>query len=71
MKYLKEEINSTDKTRFVIALGKKEARIMFSLLLKAEKYMPRISETTEIVSSIGNMRRCLQKLVKEMPDDKI
>lgn len=67
MKYIKEQISAKEKTRYMFAIGKSEAKILYALLDKAIRYMPRTftTKTTE-----ARMRDMISEIRKSIPDMK-
>ncbi|MEN8253047.1 MAG: hypothetical protein ABFQ62_01565 [Patescibacteria group bacterium] len=55
MKFTQVELAGSGKTRYVFALGKKEAEILLGLLEKAYRFTPKTTETSIVCSHIGNM----------------
>ena len=67
MKFQRLEITNThnEHERFVLHIGRKETEILISLLHKARMYMPKVAQTTPVLSSVGQMEREFRKLVSK------
>lgn len=66
MRYLYDQVAGNGKPRLVFALGEQEAIIIFGLLEKANKYMPKTPETQFDHARIKNMYEELRPLAKEI-----
>ena len=68
MKFIKEETAGAGHTRYMFAMGKKEAQVMFSLLVKAHRYMPKTIETVTEHRRVWNMLKTIKEAIPEMND---
>lgn len=66
MRYLYKEQSGNHKTLLTFALGHQEALIIYALLGKAKKYMPKTFETQFDQARINAMYNTLQPLMKEL-----
>lgn len=67
MKFIKEEISGKEKTRYMLALGRSEVVILYGLVDKALRYMPRSFQTSPIEHSLHNMAKEMTKAIKLIP----
>jgi len=66
MKFIREEISSAKKVRYMFALGASEAKVISCLLEKAITYMPRTFRTQHTEARMRNMARVIAKAIPEM-----
>lgn len=66
MKFVKEEMTSKERPRYLFALGKEEATIMLSLLDKAYRYMPKTFRTMPDNARVRSMVKTMKHALPEM-----
>lgn len=69
MKFTQEEIAPSGKTRYLFALGKSEAMVLFALIEKAKRYMPSMIQTHPVEARLRNMAKVIGKAIPNMKDD--
>jgi hypothetical protein len=71
MKYIREEISGKGNMRTLFALGKEEMKILDGLLKNALLHIPLTLENQPQNSRMQNMKREMEKALKETSEDNI
>lgn len=70
MKFIKEELSGSQHPRYMFALGKNEAIILYRALWNAWRWTPKTIETETTIARIKGMIKTMRESLKGMVDDK-